>query len=206
VAAPVPAAPAKEPEAQKPIYEVDIPEMLALSDEDQAVISQYEKDWPDQAAAMKVALAEQRRQIMADVLPHFNSMATNLQPIVQTTQQTATETLVNTVLAAHADAETLKKDGSIKTWIESQPAILQPAYNNALSAGSAKDVIAVFDAYRVATPAQVAAAPAAAPAVVDQSELERQVDVPASSSPAPKGVGVDKNDFETAFKQATAAG
>ena len=53
-----------------------------------------------------------------------------------------------TIVSGHADYEKYRDDGSLKAWIESKPAYLQPALNQAYSQGSAVDVIDLFTDFK----------------------------------------------------------
>lgn len=83
-----------------------------------------------------------------------------IEPLRQVQEQSAHERHFQEIYTAHPDADSVVESKELSDWINAQPAFLHGTYTAILESGSAKDVIALFDAFKQANGAtQVTATP-----------------------------------------------
>jgi hypothetical protein len=201
-----PAAPAAE---APPIYTAD----------EQAVLEEYAKNWPDVARAEEL----KRRAEYADIFKYvFTEVASYVAPLFDQ-MKVVGNTLHTQELTQKVPDYTENLEADVAAWVETQPAYLQPAYKQVMKGGTSDEVADLIERYRAATgtaPAEPApAAPAAgapaaspAPAAAPKTELssaakqaaESLAPVSGDRSAVPQGEEVQ--DFDTAFAKYATAG
>lgn len=203
-----PAAAAPEPEA--PIYTA----------EEQAILTEYEKNWPDVAKAETL----RRRAEYADIFKFvFTEVANYVQPLKDQLATVGNSLHIGELKAAVPDySETLEAD--VAAWVDNEPAYLQGPYKQVMKTGTSEEVADLIGRYRAAkgiapAPAVVPPAPAAGappapavPAAAPKTELSSAAKQAAESLAPVSGdrsavpQGEDPQDFDTAFSKYAAAG
>lgn len=200
-AAPAPAAPAPAPAA--PLYTAD----------EETAIATYRKEWPDVAAAEQLV----RRKEYADLVNHIYSQ---IGPILDELRVTSTRAHSSTT---YSELTRLIPDyddvrDPVLEWVAKQPAYLKTAYEQVTETGMPADIADLVDRFKkdtgwkgkggaapapapAAAPVAAPAAPAVAPAVAAAAAGLKPV--PSARSAA--GTGADPNDYDGAFKEASAA-
>ncbi len=130
-----------------------------------------------------------------------------LAPVISTTRTVANNAHEAAILGAHADAFTLLPE--IEQWIATQPALVRPAYDRVLDAGSAEEIIELVsmfkdDTGRVekdtgASDADTAAAEAAQKKRDKEAEAKLQAQERVKGRSAHTRTAVDPDDFDGAF-------
>jgi len=143
--------PVAEPEpAPAPIY----------SEEEQAVLTQYEKDYPDIARAETLRRRSEYQQIVRYV---FSELAKELLPLREVVQTVGTRLHLQDLTAAVGDDYDLIREKVID-WANNQPAYLQAAYRQVIEHGTAEEVADLVSRYRQATGAAKPTASSTPPA------------------------------------------
>lgn len=202
-ASPTPATPAA---AETPV--VDPYE--ALSADDKAKLEGYKSEWPDiyEAETLRQKVEMQR------VLSSFGrSLGEVLAPLFAQYQEATQDRVAQALTAAHPDYQ--DHWGQLASWVQKQPAYLQPAYAKVLNEGSPSEKIDLLGRYKaemgIATvPAAKAAPLAAAPAAAPQATAP--VD-PKAAALEPVGsrrtslmpAAADPTDFSGAWAEAVRA-
>jgi hypothetical protein len=109
------------------------------------------------------------------------------------------------IRAAHPDADEVVP--LVGEWIKKQPAYLQAAYQKVYDDGSTKEVNDLFTRFKTETGYKVPVVKPVVPAKPGPTAEEIASGAPVGtrrSAPNPKG-GVDKDDYDAAFDEATAA-
>jgi hypothetical protein len=150
--APPPAAEEK-PEAPPPVY----------SDDEQAVLNDYLKEWPDVARGESL----QRRQEYGQLVAHiFAQLQPRLEALEQGVSRTSTRTQYQDIVELVPDYDAVR-DPTL-AWIETQPDYLKNAYKQVAQQGSPKDVADLITRFKketgYAAPAAAATPPAGTPA------------------------------------------
>lgn len=199
---PAPAAPAAPAAEQAPIY----------TPEEQALLTEYEKNWPDVSQAEAVKRKGEYHDLLAYTFTEVHKfMKPHLDQIAA-----MSNTLHEGELKGLVPDYTPAVEADVHKWIETQPSYLQAPYKQVMQQGTSEEVADLIGRYRGATgsaPAPAAAAPAAAapapaavpaaqPAKTELSNLAKQAAeslAPVSSDRTQVPAGEDPGDFNSAF-------
>lgn len=144
---PAPAAPAPAAEPP-PLYSAD----------EQAMLSSYEKDWPDVAKAEAIRRRGEYQQLLGYV---FNEVAQRLAPLENLVRGTTERSHVQDLYTLIPDYDTVRDP--VIGWVQGQPdGIMKQTYLNIVQQGTPNDVAMLVNQWKSANGVQ--AAPAAAPA------------------------------------------
>lgn len=198
-----PAQPAAE-QPQEPIY----------NDQELAVLADYEKNWPDVAAAE----ALKRRAEYHDLLTFtFKTIRDWMQPRLETIDALSNMAHEQQLKTAVPDY-TPDLESQVAAWVDTQPAYLQAGMKQVMQSGTSEEVADLIGRYRAATGTQPASAAAPAtpapkvPAAAPKTELSSAAKQAAESLAPVSGdrtavpQGEDPLDYETAFQKYAAAG
>jgi hypothetical protein len=179
--------------------------------EQQAALDVLEKEWPDQAKAMKTMLAAQAKaheqalyKNTEAVLAYMNNQLGTVSPAVQNLVQAQH---VNAITTAHPDIQTVLPQ--VEAWVAGQPELLKKPFEAVLKEGSTQEVIDLVAHYKAqvkpvvpVTPATPAApvAPAVPAAQIAAVRTVRSGRVTPSAKGAP-----DPDDYEGAWAEAAQA-
>ncbi len=147
-------------------------------------------DFSPEAMAAGVA-----KLVQAQVEARMAAIDAKLQPIQQQTAKTAEEKHITAIYGAHPDADSIVESQEFASWKAAQPSVVRAALDQAMSKGSATDVIEVFSAFKAskgqaAVPQQPAApaAPQVSPAEAAKAAIAKAAaPMPASLSDIPGG-------------------
>lgn len=203
--APEPQAPQGDPEPQAPLY----------NEQEQAAISEYEKNWPDVAAAESL----KRRGEYHDLLKYvFSQVHAFVNPLVDQMRTVGNTLHVAELKELVPDYSPVVED-EVNNWIDTQPDYLQTGMKQVMQSGTSEQVKDLIGRYRAATgaapaapsaapastPAAPAAAPATTPAAAPKTELSSAAKQAAESLAPVSGErsavpqGEDPQDFDSAF-------
>lgn len=194
------------------------PEEVEASKKDEAAYSEFEKEWPIHAQAMKV----QEKRILSAVESALDKiMAPIMQQLSSTGEavaKSAEEKAIEAVKAVHADAFDLMPQ--IEEWILTLPKFMQASANGTLDNGTPKDVIDLFNVFKketgrlavesregteekkLAEEARLATEKEQKVAAEKERVTRLNALTPAKTSRTGVAVLPDKNDFDSAFKEA----
>ncbi len=195
----------------------DEPEPEALTPEETAELAELEKEWPDIFKA--VQLREKKLQdatvkaVVKEITQILGSFREGLAPLMEKHVSSEIEAHRTAIFSVHKDFEALKPD--VKKWISEQPSYLKASYQAVYDEGTTQDVIDLWSRYKkeaglaVSTdpPVKTPSAPKA-PAVDPDREDKAAALAPVTSkrtTPAPDAKGVDNDDYDAAFEEATRA-
>jgi len=145
------------------------------------VLAGLKKDYPELAETLVPALQKMIEAGVslktAELTKQFNEA---LAPIQKSAEDSAYEAHFSVITDAHPDFRELMKNGSIDKWIDTLPGYAKSGATHVIEAGSAKEVVELFDQYKAAH-----AAPAPVPAKSD-AEIKAAADAAISKAKAPK--------------------
>jgi hypothetical protein len=185
--------PAKE-EPQEPV-QPDVEPDIYSADE-KALLSEYEKDWPDVAKAE----ALRRRAEYRDLVNHvFREVAKELGPISQTLRTLAERTHLSDLHERVEDYDDVRD--KVIDWVNNQPTYLQNAYKHVIQQGTPDEIADLVTRYKNET------APTKPTATTPKTEAELPATTkqavaalaPVSSKRSTIVQADDPNDFEGAF-------
>lgn len=201
----------KEQEAQKKEQDEADRRKAAetLSDDEQALMSEVDKDFPDVTKALKIQerILTSKFENLLD--KRIGEVQQQLAPVFTTTQQVAQNAHEAAILKKHADAFDILP--TVEEWIGTQPALAQRAYNEALDKGTSEEIIELFDIYKASvkpadtggeTPEEKATRIAAEKAAQAKKDKELQEQEAVKTRQTTRTAGIDENDFEGAFEAA----
>lgn len=197
-------APAAETPPDAPMY----------SAEEQQVLQDFEKNWPDVHRAQLL----QRRAEYSDIMKFmFTSVVEYMKEpleVIRAMQNTLHEGEVRQALPDY----TPELETQVAAWVETQPAYLQAPMKQVMQTGTRDEVVDLFQRYKASTGVAPAAqaqpvVPPPPPAATPRTELsqaakqaaESLAPVSAERTNVPQG-GVDPNDFEGGFAHWAAEG
>lgn len=191
------AKPGAEPKAgeEAPLY----------NDEETAFLGEYDKEWGDVVKGEALKRRAEYKELLNYV---FTQVANFVKPIQDMTDSLATRTHltdIETKIPDYSDA--LREE--VTTWVKTQPAYLQTAYNQVINEGTVDEVKDLVDRYRGATGKAAPAAAAAEPKPAGKDNELSGDAKKAAAALAPvesKRSGIqapgDPADFDDAWKQA----
>jgi len=199
--------------------EAAAPKPFALTPEQQKVLDDAKKEFPEVSAALEIQLQkiahDSAETLKATVAQIKRDVEQGITPVIQTTAQLAHVEHRKAILGAHKDFDAVAP--KVKEWVATQPAYLKAAFEATIADGSTEDVIDLVGRFKKETgytapqeqPSGQAAPQQAtppggtkpAPAPAAASDLEA---VTSGRRTAPQPNGVDKNDYDAAFAEATA--
>lgn len=169
-----PAAPAGEQPVEAPIY----------TPADQAVIAEYQKNWPDVAAAEQLV----RRAEYHDLLKYVFTQVQQFIAPMQDTVRAMGNSLHTTELKGLVPDYTVDMEPQVNAWIDTQPDYLQAPMKQVMMTGTSDQMANLIGRFRAetGTPAPAAPAPSA----------------PAAPAPAAAPAKPVKTELSSAAKQA----
>ena len=196
LAALVKQTPAKKEEPEpEPTAQAE-PEPEIYTADEKALLSEYEKDWPDVAKAE----ALRRRAEYRDLVNHvFREVAKELGPISQTLRTLAERTHLSDLHEKVEDYDDVRD--KVVDWVNNQPSYLQNAYKHVIQQGTPDEIADLVARYKNETaPTQPATTTrkteAELPATTKQAVAAL---APVSSKRSTIVQADDPNDFEGAF-------
>lgn len=191
------AKPGAEPKAgeEPPLY----------NEEETTFLGEYDKEWGDVVKGEALKRRAEYKELLNYV---FKQVADFVKPIQDMTDSLASRTHltdIETKIPDYSDA--LREE--VTTWVKTQPAYLQTAYNQVINEGTVDEVKDLVDRYRGATGKAAPAAAAAEPKPTGKDNELSGDAKKAAAALAPvesKRSGIqapgDPSDFDDAWKQA----
>lgn len=186
-----------------------------LSDEDKAIVEEYEKEWSEVSRAEQIKRQAELQHVQ-DVV--YSNVRSALAPIVEQLQQSKVEAHFNSIRSRVPEFDEIREP--VQEWVKEQPEFVRPAFEQVLKQGSADQVVELLNAYKQAT-GKTGAAPQvpASSASKGQQQPAARPKRPAPSGAAKRAMAAapsqkrtnppaqtDPNDFASAFDEAAAGG
>lgn len=201
----------------KPATTEDKIEWYAPTADEKAVLEQHAKDWPDVAAAQAIHTKAAVWNAMQFI---FKEIRTNYNPVIDRFKEMAEamegQLALTEIRVKNADYDTIREN--VVKWIDTLPAFAKNGAKEIMETGTPEEVSEIIAEYRKANPTAAAGtAPAAAAATPAVPAAKQTVLTDAAKKAAGKltvvdskrttqAVAPDPNDFEAAWKEASAAG
>jgi hypothetical protein len=194
---------APDPEPQMALEPQMAPEPVAdvYTPEEQKLLQEYEKDWPDVAKAEALRRRAEYQQLVGYV---FQEVAKVLQPQMETLRTISEQTHLQQLQQTVSDYDDIRD--RVIDWANNQPTYLQAAYQRVIQQGTVDEVSDLIDRYRRETGSSPTTRAKPVPAVRKEAELPTvakqaaQSLAPVSSKRSAVAAGDDPNDFESAFE------
>lgn len=185
---------------EEPKQEAQPEEAPLLNAEEQSLVEEYQKDWPDVAKAESLIRKSEYQQIVKFV---FDQVASELRPLAEQVNSIAQSTHYTQLQDAVGEDYDDIREGVV-AWVGEQPDYLQSAYNHVIQSGTVDEVADLINRYRQATGS---GQPQPQPPVKKETELPPaakkavQSLAPVSSKRSAVPVQEDAGDFESAFSK-----
>lgn len=178
------------------------------SDEEQTFLDSYAKDWGDVQKGEALIRRSEYRQLLTYV---FGEVAKFVAPIKETAEVLATRTHIQDIEASIPDYSDKLRD-DVTAWAKEQPAYLQAAYNQVITAGTPDEVKDLVERYRASTgqsakPAGGSEAGTTKPKDNELSEPAKKAAAALAPVESKRSAVLQPNDpsnFDDAWKQAAA--
>lgn len=199
---PTPAAPAAEPAVSE--TPAAAPTSLQLTEEEQKVLAEYEKDWPDISKAEAI---KRKQEIYAAVQFVFSQMAGTLNPIVEKFKESEYSQHEAAIKGVHEDYDDVRDD--VIKWATSQTGLRGKLFTEVVQSGTAEEIADLVSTWKevhgktkpqVVTGAGSPTAPTEPPAKAKQAAQKLSV---VSSKRTAVPAAQDPNDFDSAWSEAT---
>jgi len=185
----------KDKTEDKPAEQQDEP---LYTEEEQALLNQYQEDWPEVAKAEQLMRRGEYRQIVGYI---FNEIAKEIRPMMEQLQAVTQHTHLSQIQERVTDYDDVRD--KVVDWVETQPEYLQDAYKRVIDNGTVEEVADLIDRYKRETGQNAEPAP---PQQQD-TELPKTTKKAAASlapvrskrSAIPKSE--DPQDFDAAFER-----
>lgn len=193
--APAP-APAPEPEvapAPEPLY----------TPEQEKVLADFKKEWPEVSAGVEMMLQGAMKQAQQVITQHiFGALNPALSPVLDYYQTSAVDHQYNEIKKGHPDYDEIYEN--VLQWVDKQPAYLKTALEHVVAEGSAAEVVDMISRYKQEV-GKVVPLAKSAPAVTELPESAKKVArslgvVSSKRSAVPQSQ--DPTDFDGAWAEA----
>jgi hypothetical protein len=194
-------APAAEPEPTPPARAAEPAEEVQIyTPEEQKILEDYVKDWPDVAKAERLARRAEYRQLVDFV---FKEVAGYLRPVVEQVEVVATRTHLADLQSKVTDYDDVRD--KVIGWVKEQPKYLRTAYESVITEGTADEVADLVSRWRAETGATVSKpttfskrqSETALPPAAKQAAAAL---APVGSKRSAPSAGIDPGDFQGAFE------
>ena len=178
------------------------PAISAYTPEQQKVVEDYMRDFPDVYNAEQLIRAREYQALVAHI---FAELTPTLQSLQQTTGQLSVQTHIEKLQAAVPDYNEVAP--KVMEWIDKQPAYLKAAYSAVAQTGGVGDVVDLIGRYRAETgtaapavaPATLAAAAAQTAAAPAVARVARALAPVAGKRTGVQTEAIQMDDFDGAF-------
>ncbi|MCE5212499.1 MAG: hypothetical protein LLG40_13230, partial [Deltaproteobacteria bacterium] len=123
-----------------------------LSVEDKAALATYDEEFDTVSkseAKKREIFAKKMAAFVTDAVENGNkALLSQLAPFLLANEQSATENHFKTVKSAHPDFEKYRDDGSLKNWIDTQPAYLKTVLQKVYDSGETEEVIDLYSRFK----------------------------------------------------------
>lgn len=134
---------------------IDEMQAARIQDEEQggtenqdAVLEEYEGDYPEIAEEMKPFIQKMIDEGVAAVTRQFEE---RVAPIQEMSQKTAEQKRYDDIVTAHPDAVEIYQSKELRNWIDKQPSFVKATYDSVLQASTAEQMNELLSAYKEAT-------------------------------------------------------
>lgn len=170
------------------------------------VLQEYEKNWPDVAAAESLKRRAEYHDLMKFVFTEVHNFVSPMMDQLRTMGNTMHLGELKQAVPDYSE----NLEAEVAGWVDTQPSYLQAGMRQVMQTGTSEEVADLIGRYRAATGAAPASqapasAPAPAPAKAPKTELSSAAKQAAESLAPVSGdrtqipVGQDPMDFESAF-------
>lgn len=178
--------PAAQPEATPEQTEAPV----FYTPEEEAVLTEYQKNWPDVAKAETLRRRAEYHDLTAYI---FKEIGAHVAPLFDQLR-TVGNHLHTQELSQKVEGYSAAEEDAVVAWVDSQPSYLQTAYKQVMQNGTSDEVADLIGRYRASTGAAPTAPPAAAAPAA-----------PAPTAPAPAPAAAPASELSDAAKQAVAS-
>jgi hypothetical protein len=180
------------------------PQVELYSSEERAVLKKYAEEFPEIAAAERLARRQEYQTIVSYVL---NEVANMITPMTRTQEELLADRHLKNLQTGIPDYSDQLVD-AVEAWAKTKPKFLQDAYMGVIKDGTDRDVLDLVALYKAETgtggqtPAKPApAAPATKPELPVQAKKAAAALAPVRSQRSQAPAEADPASFEDAFAQ-----
>lgn len=179
------------------------------ADSDDEKLKAFIDEFPDLHAPLQALIRKEAKALLGneneDLKTKVKSLEESEAERQARQQEEATQAHFNTIRESHPDYEQYIEDGSLDEWIATKPLLMQDTLTRVKDKGTASEVVEMFDLMKSdlgvekeeSSPQNANEKPGD-----KQEKLKSMVAVPGSSA-GPPPAAPDKNDFDSAWKEAT---
>jgi hypothetical protein len=183
-----------------------------LSEEELSALATYD----DEFDTVSKSEAKKREQFAKRIAAYVNdaiensnkTLLTELAPYLLANEKRLGDEHLTTIKTAHPDFEKYRDDGSLKNWIESQPAYLKKEFSRVYNEGESDEVIDLYSRFKKDNNIGSAGTAGTKGVEIDadkQKTLNNQEVVDSGKRAVGVGGGTKAKDYDGAFDEALAA-
>lgn len=192
-------APAPEKKEEKPFFTA----------EEQGIIDEFVKDWPEAARAQELIRRREYHQVVTHV---FDEVAKALAPIMSYVESLQGTEHEKTIYQAHPDFD--EHVGACEKWVDTQPKYLRDTYKRVMLEGTADEVNDLMTRFKEANSitSSKGGGPQKTEVVVDTAgsttaspkakEAAQRLSVVGTKRSTVGSGAADPNDFDAGFREA----
>lgn len=176
------------PQQEEPIF----------TQEEQGIISAYEKEWPDVRRAEAIVRKGEYKQLVGYI---FNQIQPYLRSLETSVATLSHDTHLRGLREAVSDYDTISRE-DISAWADKQPPYLQTAFNNVIKNGTVDEVKDLIERFKQETGVKVTSPTPAKQATELPPAAKKAAAAlaPVSSKRSAVIQGTDPSDFDGAFE------
>ena len=174
----------------------------ASPDLDDAELSAFFKEFPTLEGPIQKVAERAINKIVTEKLGKVDIIEARQTDLTETLQEEANVTHMLKIEGAHKDWKAIYDSGALTTWIEQQPAFLQPRLTEIIQKGSAADIIEMYDSYKRATgKGKETTTDTELTAEKKKKLADMEAVRAASAGPKTEGKKVEKEDFDGSWDE-----
>lgn len=169
--------------------------------EGDVVLSEFMEEFPDLVEPIKRLASNIAEKIVSERL---GTVTPQIEEIKKGQQQSAEDAFLAPITEAHPDWRSIYDSGKLQAWIDKQTPLQQKVLNTIVTDGSQAEVIEMFTSYKKANGLIKPNSNKPNPTGEQNPDLKNIQAVKHQSAGPPAGQP-DKNDFDSAWKEATSS-
>lgn len=192
-------------------------EWYKATDDEKAIVDKYVTEWPEEAKAhgiqTKAAVYNAMQYIFTEIAKNYGPVIENFREMSETIEGHLAEQMIR---GKNADYDTVRP--AVLKWVDTLPTFIKNSAKQVMETGTPDEVSEIIAEYRKQNPTAAAATATAAAASTVATPAAQQTELTAAAKKAAGKLTVvdskrttqsaapDMNDFDAAWKEASAAG
>lgn len=171
--------------------------------EEDADLREFVSEFPDLVKPIHKLAGKIAEQIVDRKLA---SITPRLEQVSATVEESTFDSHLERITTAHPDWRQIRDSGKLAAWVKGQPKFMQPQLQRVIDDGETSEIIEMFDTYKLSVgESQTKQTPTTNSTTSESKKAKAKAlaAVPSSSGGPPKDTYKNKDDYDSAWDEAT---